>query len=284
MKPLQGLVNGGRSQAVVGAKVYVLQANTAGHGNLSVSLLNSTTGNPSDSLGYYVLTDEYGGFSIAGDYTCTSGRQVYLYVHGGNSGGHGDNSSIGLMASLGACPESRTFTSVEPFVFVNEVTTVAAAYAMAGTAADPTHVSDPGTVDTARGVTNAANLARVATGVANATLPSDHSTKVPQNKINTLANILSACINSNGPGSASCTTLLANARGSGPARRVPAETAGAAINIARSPRANVSSLYALQPKLDAPFEPKLADAPDDFTITLGDETSNSSIASLSFHP
>jgi hypothetical protein len=280
------LVNGGRARAVVGARVYVLQVNTTGYGSPSVSLLNSSAGNPSDPIGYYALTGEYGGFSIAGDYTCTAGHQVYLYVRGGNSGGSGNNSAIGMMASLGACPQAGNFDSAEPFVFVNEVTTVAAAYAMAGIATDPTHIAGPG-LPTAAGLAYAANLARVSTGKANASLPSDHRTAVPQSKINTLANILAACINTSGPAAAGCTTLFANARGSG-TNPLPQETAAAAINIAHNPRANIATLYALQPQVDAPFEPRLGSAPDDFTITLGDSILNNSAASLpfipSFHP
>ena len=282
MKPVQGLVNGGRSRAVVGARVYVLQVNTTGYGNPSISLLTSTTGNPSDSIGYYVLTGEYGGFSIAGNYTCTVGHQVYLYVRGGNSGGNGTNSAIGLMASLGACPKAGNFTSAEPFVFVNEVTTVAMAYAMAGVAADPTHISRSGIPLAATGMTNAANLARVSTGLANATLPSHRGTEVPQSKINTLANILSACINTSGPTSTSCTTLFANARGTGKA--MPDDTATAAIYIAHNPRANISTLYSLQPEQDAPFRPNLESAPADFTISLASEALDSSVASVSSHP
>ena len=114
-RPVQGLVNGGQSRAVVGAKVYVLQANTTGYGKPSVSLLTSGTATQADSIGYYALTGEYGGFSIAGDYTCTAGRQVYLYVLGGNSGGNGPNSAIGLIALSGACPESRNLHHCRAF-------------------------------------------------------------------------------------------------------------------------------------------------------------------------
>ncbi len=284
LKPLQGLVNGGRSQAIVGAKVYVLQVNTTGYGNPSLSLLTSATGNLSDSIGYYVLTGEYGGFSIAGDYTCTFGHQVYLYVRGGNSGGNGANSSIGLMASLGVCPAAGNFTSTQPFVFVNEVTTVAAAYAMVDVTTDPTHASGSGVPVAATGVANAANLVGVATGLANATLPSHPDTKVPQSKINTIANILSACINANGPTFATCTTLFTNARGSGATKTLPDDTAAAAINIAHNPRANTPVLYGLQPELGAPFQPALGSAPADFTISLTSEIPDSSVASVSSHP
>ena len=40
-------------------------------------------------------------------------------------------SAIGLMASLGSCPQNGSFDKAAPFVVVNEVTTVAVAYAMA---------------------------------------------------------------------------------------------------------------------------------------------------------
>jgi len=283
-KPLQGLVNGGRSRAVVGARVYVLEENTAGYGEPALSLLTSATGNPSDSIGYYVLTGAQGGFSIAGDYTCTEGRPVYLYVRGGNSGGSGANSAIGLMASLGACPEASDFTSAEPFVFVNEVTTVAAAYAMPHQAADPTHLSQPGiTVATAE-AGRAALLARVATGVANAAVPSHPGTKLPQSKINTLANILSACINSSGPASTGCTTLFANALSGGAFGATPSDTAAAAINIAHNPTVNVAVLYRLQPGVDAPFQPSLNSAPQDFTIPVPDGPQGGTMAYVSLAP
>ena len=278
VKPLQGLVNGGGAKPVVGARVYVLQANNTGVGNGSIPLLTSATGNPDDSIGYYVLTGEYGGFSIAGKYTCTTGQQVYLYVRGGDSGGNGGNSAIGLMASLGTCPEAGTFTSAEPFVIVNAVTTVAAAYAMAGAAADPAHVSRFGGPIAATGVVNASDLARVATGAANTTLSSDSGSRLPQSKINTLANILSACINTSGPNSTSCQTLFANARGRGVSKIIPEDTASAAINIAHNPRANVSTLYGLQHELDAPFRPYLESVPADFTINLIGETLGTALA------
>jgi hypothetical protein len=275
-RPFQGLVNGGQSRAVVGAKVYVLQANTTGYGKPSLSLLTSGTGNPADSIGYYVLTGEYGGFSIAADYTCTAGRQVYLYVLGGDSGGNGPNSAIGLIAALGACPESGTFTTAAPFVFVNEVTTVAAAYAMVGSATDPTHVSSSEAPEASTGVGNAAVLASVATGFAN--------NKVPQAKIHTFANILAACINSSTPTSSSCNTLFTNARSYGATGTIPGDTAAAALNIARNPHANVTALYALQSNLSPPFLPALKSAPPDFTLPSAPEELDNSVASAASHP
>jgi hypothetical protein len=280
-RPFQGLVNGGQSRPVVGAKVYVLQANTTGYGDPSVSLLTSRTGNPADSIGYYVRTGEYGGFSIAGDYTCTAGRQVYLYVLGGNSGGNGSNSAIGLMASLGACPKAETFTTAAPFAFVNAVTTVAAASAMVAIATDPTHVSSFETPGASIGMTNAGKLASVTTGFANARPDS----KVPQAKIHTFANILSACINSSTPTSTSCNTLFTNARSAGATGAIPADTATAALNIARNPHANVTALYAIQPSLSSPpFLPALESAPPDFNLSPASEGLNNTVASAAIHP
>ena len=109
--PFQGFVNGGQSRAVVGARVYMLRPTPPRTGSPSLSLLTDATGTPADSIGHYVLTDEHGGFSIAGRYTCTPGRQAYLYARGGNSGDDGLNPAIGLMASLGACPQSGTFAA-----------------------------------------------------------------------------------------------------------------------------------------------------------------------------
>jgi hypothetical protein len=249
----------------------VLEANNTSPANPSVSLLTSATGNPADSIGNYVLTGEYGGFSIAGDYSCTPGRQVYLYARGGNSGGSGANAAIGLMTMLGACPASGTFASAAPFVFVNAVSTVAAAYAMAGFATDATHVSSTGALSPVTGSVRAGDLASITTGFANTTLPADRNRKVPRSKIHTLANILSACINASGPTSASCTILFANARSGGDAGTMPTDTATAVLNIAHHPQANVSALYALQLNSGAPFAPNLGSPPDDFTIKLDTE-------------
>jgi len=277
-------VNGGQSRAVVGARVYVLQVNSGDYGNSSVSLLTSATGNQADSIGHYVVSGQYGGFSIAGDYTCTAGHQVYLYARGGNSGDDGTNSAIGLMASLGTCPETGNFNAAAPFIFVNEVTTVAAAYAMAGLATDVTHIVGSAKSMAPTGIASAADLASITTGFANSTLPSKPEAKVPQTKVHTLANILSACINSSSPTSTSCTTLFSNARSNGASGATPEETATAAINIARNPHANIAALYGLQPRLSAPFVPALESAPQDFDLSLASEGANNSVAFLSLHP
>lgn len=178
-----------------------------------------------------------------------------------------------MMAAMGTCPESGAFAEDAPFLFVNEVTTVAAAYAKAGLAADPTHVSAP--PETSSRMSRASELASATTGFASNVA----SGKASQARIHTLANILSACVNSSGPASAGCAALFSNARSQGGA--LPEDTATAAINIARHPHANIAALFALQPKANGPFTPALHTAPADFELLPNPETVATSVASLS---
>jgi hypothetical protein len=257
---LTGAVNSGQ-QPVAGAHVYLLAANTAGYGQLSASLLSEAATGAADSVGAYVTTASDGTFSLTGDYSCTSGQQIYLYATGGNAGS-GMNSAAGRLAVIGSCPASGA-NAIS--VTVNEVTTVAAAYAIAGFAADATHVSSSGTTAAQVGVANAfgnaGNLAYAATGAALATTPAGSGT-VPQAQINTLANILVACGNPS-----SCGALLSTATADGTSSGTqPADSATAAINIAHTPGANVAALYALA--ASGIFAPNLSSQPNDFTISL----------------
>lgn len=280
--PIQGMVHGGQ-QPIVGAHVYLLAANTTGNAgpgitastsNASVSLLNPTKTGNSDSIGGYVLTQSDGSFTITSDYTCTQNTQVYVYVLGGNPGvGGGANSASGLMAALGNCPSGGSFLSKAPYILVNEVSTVAAAYAFAGFATDATHVSSSGTGAAKLGLAdafiNAAILETLSTGTANPYPPPGVGYYggpgvVPQAAINTLGNILAACVNSTGPSSSGCSTLFSNAM-NGSAQ--PSDTATAAINIAHNPAANVAALYGLSTS-NPPFASALTAQPNDFTISI----------------
>ena len=265
---LQGNVHGGQ-QPVVGAHVYLLAAGTGGYGTASTSLLVPSSTGLSDSIGAYVLTAADGSFSITGDYTCQANTQVYLYALGGNPGA-GVNSAAGFLAALGNCPSNGSFVTQTPYIFVNEVSTIAAAYSIAGYATDATHVSSSNTALAKTGVANAfltvTNLETVATGTALATTPAGNGT-VPQSTINTLSNILASCVNSTGPSSTACATLFANAKSNGSTGTVATDTATAAINIAHNPGKNVSALFALVPA-SPPFAPSLAAVPNDYTIGI----------------
>lgn len=265
---IKGMVHGGQ-QPVVGAHVYLMAAGVGGYGGASTSLLVAGTTGLSDSIGAYVLTAADGSFSITGDYTCTANTQVYLYALGGNPGA-GVNSAAGFLAGLGNCPSTGSFVAQTPYVFMNEVSTIATAYSIAGYAVDATHVSSSGTPLAKIGIANAfltvPNLETVATGTALTTTPALNGS-VPQSAINTVANILAACVNSTGPGSTACTTLLTNAKSKGSTGTTATDTATVAINIAHNSGQNVATLYGLVPASPA-FAPSLATAPNDFTLAI----------------
>ena len=275
---------------MVGAHLYLFAANTTGYGgngiaasssNASISLLNGADlalNNGAQGVGwgedtnnnYYVITDANGAFSITGDYTCTAGQQVYFYSIGGNSGS-GPNAVAGVMAVLGACP-GRAF-SPSLFIKINEVTTVAAAYAFAGFATDATNVSSPAgnpVTDTlaqtgiANAFANAANLADISTGMALATTPGGAGT-VPQATINTIADILAACVNSTGASSTGCSTLFNNILPSS-----ATDTATAAIYLAQNPypgAAQMTNLFGTTPP-SSPFAGGLMYQPNDFSLGI----------------
>jgi len=277
-KPLSGRIHGGQ-QPINGAQVYMFAVNTTVYGANSVPLLNNSgpdimTGGV---YGSYVTTDTNGNFTItAADYTCSS-QQVYLYSLGGSPGiGNQANSGIGLMAVLGPCQADGSFPGL-PFVQMNEATTVAAAYALAGFAVDATDISGSNSVLASTGIANAAatagNLVSLASGqpLANTAFGNGDGV-VPQTEINTLADILAACVNSTdssygGPSDA-CTTLFYNATPNGmQGVNEPTDTATAAINIAHNPGANVGNLYGLA-TATAPFQNILPGAPNDWTILI----------------
>jgi streptogramin lyase len=264
---LQGSVYGGQ-QPVDQAHVYLFAAGTSGYGGSSASLITSGSAG-SDALGAYVTTNARGFFTITGDYNCTSGSLIYLLATQGNPGlGAGQsNPNLALMTVLGPCPSSGNFLSTFPFISINEVTTVAGVYALSGFMTDLTHVSSNNTTQSLQGIASAfaaaTNLASSVNGLALTTTPAGNGT-VPQAEINTLADILASCVNSNGAGSDNCTTLFANATNAGVQ---PTDTVTAALNIAHNPGLNVANLYGLQ-TATPPFAPNLTTAPNDFTIAL----------------
>ncbi len=280
----------GAQAPLVGAQVYLFAANTTGYGgpgiaasssNASVSLLTNVPGSTMlDMSGgatngdYYVATSGVtvscpggGCFTITGDYSCTAGTPVYLYSLGGSQGGVA-SPAAGLLAA-GNCPSGGSLPS-SLYIVVNEVSTVAAAYSFAGFASDALHVSSSGTTLAQTGIANAfanpLNLVGTSTGAALATTPAGNGT-VPQTTINTLANILAACVNSSGAGSSACSTLFSNAESAGSTGTSPTDTATAAINMAHNPVANIAALYALS-TATPPFAPALSAQPNDFTIGL----------------
>ena len=299
---ISGTAFGGQ-QPIVGGKVYLLAANdnaSAGHGiaassaNASISLLNpAKTGNVSDSVGSYVNTAAgTGGFQLSGDYSCTTGflqgttttaslsgtEEIYLYVLGGNPGA-GTNGSIGLLAALGPCNSPATK------IAVNEITTIATAFAIEGYASDALHISSDAATNATygtlviTGITNAfanvPNLVNLGAGTAASTTVNTLGT-VPTANIITLANILAACVNGT-TANANCTTLFSGAESSGTSGTKPAETATAAINIAHNPATvDIATLFGLQPAIGTPFAGGLTVQPSTFLLPIAYNSATSS--------
>ncbi|MES2391941.1 MAG: hypothetical protein V4555_09890 [Acidobacteriota bacterium] len=275
---LSGTSFGGR-QPVAGAHVYVMRANHSSYagpgiapvaGNLSNSLL--TTGSGSDSVGEYVLTDANGKFSVSSDYACTAGDQIYLLSLGGKPDGTNNNTAIGLMAILGTC---GTDFSSSTTVNMNEVSTVAAAYAMAGFASDATHVGTSGSALALTGIKNAFHTANQLYDIstnpysapntsARTAIPNEANGgtgTVPQQQIDTLADILAMCVNTTSSGSTQCTTLFTNGK---TASVTPTDTATVAILMAQNP--SNTSVYNVSGT--PPFTPYFNTAPANLTILL----------------
>lgn len=269
--PLRGRVHGGQ-QVVQGAHIYLFAASTYGYGYNSISLLRGgISGVYTDETGNgYVVTDKNGNFDLSGAYSCAVGQQIYILAQGGNPGlpAGTDNTALTMMSVLGNCPSDGTFAGHVAYVNINEVSTVGAVYALAGFMTDVTHVSAPGTPGALRGMANAfatfANLVDLGSGEPRTTSASQGNGAVPQTKINTLANILAPCINSNG--SALVCTALFNAAHDA-AGTIPTETTTAALNIAHNPGLNVATLWNIIAPTP-PFQPSLSIAPNDWSLAV----------------
>lgn len=288
---IAGNVHGGR-QPIAFAHVYLMEANTtnwAGPGIAADSSGTSTDNRsksllPSgylDSIGHYVQTAKDGSFTLPNTYTCDTGAQVYLLSLGGEPDGANTNSSAGLMAVLGTCGTDFSSSTV---VDMNEVSTIAAAYAMAGFATDATHVGAPSSTDSlaATGIKNAFANAKQMFGATStnpftsgntsalATTPDGNGT-VPQKKINTLANILAACVNTIDNGGTQCGTLFSGLKSGGSSGTQATETATEAIYMAHNP--SVTSVYSITGSGAQPWLPWLDgssgdNVPADFTIAI----------------
>jgi len=280
----------GAQQPISGTKVYLYAAGTDGYASTPTSLLTTSGG--------YVTTDSNGDFNITGDWSCPAapGNQVYVLATGGNPGNSGGqtNPNIMLMAALGSCKNLNSSS----FIWVNEVTTAASAYALApfmgyaepnpaaGTAVNlgaPTGGSScnaaanwlstgANTCDYV-GLKNAfvtvSSLVNISTGAA---LTSTATAVAPRARLNTLGNILAACVNSTGgvAGDGGNCGKLFTATTPASTGVAPTDTLQAILNLARNPgptAAISANLLGLSSKT-APFQPTLSAAPNDWTLSI----------------
>jgi len=265
----QGAGVHGRAQsgpaAVVGSRIYLLAANTAGYGAQSVSLLRpGTPGVATDATGAYLTTDANGGFQLGGAYRCVPHQLVYVLAKGGRTGGSEvENPGLALISLVGPCPDAGDFSGAVSFINISEASTVSSVYALAGFMTDGAHLSSAPTERSFRGMevafATASSIFDTSTGRALAETPAG-SGIVPEAEINTLANMLAPCVASY----AACGGLFQNAKASD--GTAPADTASAMLNIAKNPGANVPALFA-QARVQA-FKPALAAAPNDWTVAI----------------
>ncbi|MDR3735557.1 MAG: polysaccharide lyase family 7 protein [Acidobacteriaceae bacterium] len=252
-----GRAMGGR-QAISGGSVKLWKVNT--DGTAATSML--TTPVTTDANGYFTITGDYNNCSA----TLNPTTQVYLTITGGNAGS-GTNAASALMAALGPCGSLTSST----FVVVNEVTTVASVWALQqfmGVTYGVVGAEDVAVNTLAESVTGMKNAfatvpnlvtlsqGSAVSGAANATIEAA--------KINTIANILATCVNSDGTGN--CATLFAAVTPTG--GTAPADTIQAALAIATNPANNVAAIYAMQTGIGAPFSPSLTAAPFDWTLAI----------------
>jgi hypothetical protein len=244
--PFTGKVLAG-SSPVAGASVQFYAAGQAGNGSAPTALLGSP-----------VTTDSTGAFSIPDTYTCSSNAVLYLVATGGQVGSNAANAGIELMTSPGAC---GTIAKASTYV-VNELTTVASAYAFAQFLSPGAHLgaSSTNTTGIALAAGTLANLVNIATGSAPG--PAFPSTgKAPTAKLNSLANALHACLVSTGSGSSACSSLLSAVS----AGTLPTNTLDAVLALATAPGTKVSTVYNLT-AASSVYSPALTAAPADWTL------------------
>jgi hypothetical protein len=291
---LSGKVHGG-NQPVIGATVTLWFAGQGLIGSTAIKAATTTT----DSTGSFTFTkDTAGGHDgTTPNWSCPSGGSPLVYVlsQGGNTQNNGGpaNTAASFIALYGDCPA----ITGSNFVYMSEVTTVAtmATVAQFFNPADDTIKADstgqqrlimlnlPNTVailaDAATGLANDSKFMPAAGGGSIA--PGVALTAIPESsKINTLANIISACVNGATSADPACTTLFSAAAPpipnttniNGGAFPTATDTLQALYYIFTNPSnsntTNLSTLFGLQPAVGAPYVPALSAAPTDWTIGI----------------
>ena len=249
---ISGHIIGGQ-QPGTGATIQLYDAGDTGYGSAATPLLTPAT-----------TSGAGGSFNITGLYHCASASdQVYLVAMGGMPGLNVDTQKVGLalMAALGPC---GTLPSVS-FINVNEVTTVAAVWALAPFMASYDHVgtSSSNAIGLVNAFGMANNLASFVSGFSPGAAPAGST--IPTAEIYALANVLASCVNTAGGAAkdgSPCGNLYdATTVGT----KVPTNTIDAALAIAQHPSNNVETIFDLGSTV-GPFQTSLPQAPNDWTV------------------
>jgi len=275
-----GHVQGGQ-QPVTGAQIRLYAAGKAGNGSAATSKLSVAGSNGTLD---YVTSDANGNFNFTGDFSCSSGTdQVYAVATGGNPGlANGtNNTSLVLMDAIGNCNRLAsgspgTVATGNFYIFINEVTTVGAAWALAPfmTSAANLGASSTNTVGIANAFLNAQLLADPSLGVTpGSSLPT--TATLQTDKLNALADALASCVNSNGsvadpivnglPSPTPCYSLFTAATPSG--GTAPGNTLSAALNIVKNPGQNVDAVFNTVSS-NPPFATAYTGPPSDWTMSM----------------
>jgi len=252
----QGQVLSGTTP-VNGATIQLYAAGATGNSSAATPMLTQP-----------VLTDALGMFQLAGLYTCgqsSTGQtipataQLYLVATGGTTSTTSttSNPALTLVTAVGPCSN----LSATSFDTLNEMTTAAAAWALAPFASSATTLG--ATATNTLGITNAfldAALLANPTNGSPATLPVNLT--VETGKLAALADALNSC--TTGTGTA-CPALFTAA--TPPSGTAPTDTFTAALNIAHNPGTNVAAIFATIPATP-PFATTLTASPNDWTMSL----------------
>jgi len=296
---ISGVVHGGRSP-ITYSTVKLYAAGTSGYGAGATLLATSITSNPGGSF-YFTKNSTNGPSSGTGTtWACpatTADPIIYLISQGGNSLGNGlndaadTNSAIALLDVIGPCSS----LGGPVFVELNEISTIASVFALApyinpGTTAGTEVIGTNGAnVPTSKpqgalGLNNAVaaviNLfypSTTRTGTSASTTAIQVTATPEAGKVNTMANILAACVNTATLPSANCTQLFNGAIST--AGTKPVDTLQAAYYMATNPgnlgtqttcagsTTNIACLYNL-PATTPPYQPTLTSQPTDWTIGI----------------
>jgi streptogramin lyase len=256
---VSGMVHGGQ-QPISGAVIQLYAVGMTGLKSAATPLIYASAGT--------ITTSPGGGFSITGDWDCTSNTAAYgpnplLYITatGGNPGmqGNVNNAASILVAALGPCSGVGGSTDIN----LDEMTTVAAVYALAPFMADATHIGASGS--NAVGLVNAFRTAAMLVDVATGTAPGvgvGSNVSVPVMELNSLGDALASCVNTAGVGQ-ECMPLFSAATPAGGTQ--PGDIVAAALNIVNNPANQASNVFYAAATV-APFQPTLPGPPNDWTL------------------
>jgi len=246
---IRGSIFGGQ-QPVSGASINLYAAGKTGNGSAATSMLLTPRSSGPD-----------GTFNLTGDYVCANANdQVYIAATGGNPGltAGTNNAALVMISALGRCSDLPT----TQFVSINELTTVAAVWALAPFIGSVTNIGASPT--NAVGITNGFLNAGLLVDSRSGKLPVLASNlSVETGKINALANSIASCVNSDG--GTGCSPLFTAATvGS----NVPTNTLAAALNIVRNPGNNVAAVYNAAGAFPPFATTQGGVAPNDWTMSL----------------